>query len=267
MTFYSLHPKHSHTTKVAIAFALSISPMSTLAQVPERLQHDSPHPVHTRAAGQHSTATSSVESQNKIATPVETMARSFQVANPALETAQTDMNYVNKPPPSQKPLRNKLETIRLLPRRNSSDETQKNTAEANTPEFIQPLITVVSSLAVVLGLFFLVIWLFRRTAPRQSVRLPGEVFEFLGRAPLAGRQEMQLLRLGQKLLLLAVTPSSAQTLTEITDPDEVNRLSGICLNHSPSRITHSFRSIRETQQSQMHRPAYGTSNVGSDLRG
>ena len=267
MTFYSFRPKHSHATKVTIALVLSVFPLSTLAQVPDRLQHNSASPIHTRATGQYSTVTSSVKPQNKIATPVETMARSFQVANPALETAQTDINYVNKPPSSQKPLRTKLETIRLLPRRNSSGATQKNMTEPNTPEFIQPLITVASSLAVVLGLFFLAIWLFRRTAPRQSVRLPGEVFEFLGRAPLAGRQEMQLLRLGQKLLLLAVTPSSAQTLTEITDPDEVNRLSGICLNHSPSRIAHSFRSIRETQQSQIHRPVYDTPNVGSDLRG
>ena len=267
MTFYSFRPKHSHATKVTIALVLSVFPLSTLAQVPDRLQHNSAPPIHTRAAGQYSNVTSSVKPQNKIATPVETMARSFQVANPVLETAHTDISQVNQPPPSQKPLRNNAEPIRLHPRRTSSGATQKNMDETNTPEFIQPLITVASSLAVVLGLFFLAIWLFRRTAPRQSVRLPGEVFEFLGRAPLAGRQEMQLLRLGQKLLLLAVTPSSAQTLTEITDPDEVNRLSGICLNHSPSRIAHSFRSIRETQQSQMHRPAYDTPNVGSDLRG
>ena len=39
MTFYSLRPKHSHTTIVVIALALAISPMPTLAQVPERLQH------------------------------------------------------------------------------------------------------------------------------------------------------------------------------------------------------------------------------------
>ena len=42
------------------------------------------------------------------------------------------------------------------------------------------------------------------------------------------KQEMQLVRLGNKLLLLAVTPEGAETLTEITDPVEIDRLSELC---------------------------------------
>ena len=267
MTFHSLRQPSSRATKLAIALVLSVAPISILAQVPDQLQHDNPHSFHPRPDAQYSIETSQVTAQNTTATPVQTVARSFQVADPGLETTHTGTKHASAPPSSQRPLRKNAETIRLLPRRDPSDPTQKNSPETNPPEFTQSLVTVVSSLAVVLGLFFLVTWLFRRTAPRQSVRLPGEVFEFLGRAPLAGRQEMQLLRLGHKLLLLAVTPTSAQTLTEITDPDEVDRLSGICLNHSPSRVAHAFRSIRETQQSQIRRPTYDTPNLGSDLRG
>ena len=265
MTFHPLRQPPSHATKLAIALALSVPPISILAQVPDQLQHDNPHSFYPRPDAQYGIATSQVTAQNTTATPVQTVARSFQVVDPGLETTRT--KHTSASPSSQRPLRKNAETIRLLPRRDPSDPIQRNSPETNPPEFTQPLVTVVSSLAVVLGLFFLVTWLFRRTAPRQSVRLPGEVFEFLGRAPLAGRQEMQLLRLGHKVLLLAVTPTSAQTLTEITDPDEVDRLSGICLNHSPSRVAHSFRSIRETQQSQIRRPTYDTPNLGSDLRG
>jgi flagellar biogenesis protein FliO len=103
--------------------------------------------------------------------------------------------------------------------------------------------TVVTSLAVVLGLLAALVWLSKRTNPKRDASLPGEILETLGRAPLAGRQEMQLVRVGNKLLLLSVTATSAETLTEITDPLEIDRLAGICRQNQPDSITASFREI------------------------
>ncbi len=103
--------------------------------------------------------------------------------------------------------------------------------------------TVIASLAVVLGLFAIIVWLGRRVGPKGNAALPGEVVETLGRAPLSGRQQMQLVRVGNKLLLLSVTPTSAETLTEITDPAEIDRLAGICRQDQPGSITASFREV------------------------
>jgi flagellar biogenesis protein FliO len=102
---------------------------------------------------------------------------------------------------------------------------------------------VVSSLAVVLGLFGLLIWVSRRTRGLGIATLPGEVVETLGRAPLSGRQEMHLVRVGGKLLLLSVTATSAETLTEITDPVEIDRLAGICRQNQSGHISASFREV------------------------
>lgn len=102
---------------------------------------------------------------------------------------------------------------------------------------------VISSLAIVLGLFFLVIWLARRALPKSSSVLPTDVLEFLGRSPLANRHHLQLLRLGRRLLLISVSPDSAETLTEITDPDEVNHVASLCRQHAPDSITGSFRQV------------------------
>jgi flagellar biogenesis protein FliO len=104
-------------------------------------------------------------------------------------------------------------------------------------------VTVAGSLAVVLGLFFLVAWGMRRAAPRGSVLLPAEVFEVLGRAPLAGRQQAHLLRCGRKLLLVSVTPAGIETLTEVTEPLEVDRLAGLCRQAQPQGPTAAFRQI------------------------
>ena len=89
-------------------------------------------------------------------------------------------------------------------------------------------VTLAGSLALVLGVFFLVVWLFRRALPQGRGILPPEAFEVLGRAPLANRQQAQLLRCGNKLLLVCVGAAGAETLTEITDPAEVERLVEVC---------------------------------------
>jgi flagellar biogenesis protein FliO len=93
---------------------------------------------------------------------------------------------------------------------------------------VRSLVTVGGSLTAVLGLFFLVAWMLRRASPGRAGNLPPEVFETLGRAALASHQQVHLLRCGNKLLLVSVTAGAAETLTEISDPAEVERLVGLC---------------------------------------
>ncbi len=105
--------------------------------------------------------------------------------------------------------------------------------------------TIVGSLAIVLGVFFLLVWFFKRGQPKSTQRLPNSVLEVLGRAPLNGKQQLQLLRLGNKLLLVSVTPQGAETLTEITEALEVDRLSALCQQSQPNSISTSFRQVME----------------------
>jgi hypothetical protein len=44
-------------------------------------------------------------------------------------------------------------------------------------------------------------------------------------------------------LLVAVTPVSAETLTEITDPDEVERLTALCKQQAAHGPTAEFREV------------------------
>ena len=108
---------------------------------------------------------------------------------------------------------------------------------------IASLVTVGGSLALVLGLFMIMAWIMRRTVPGAVRALPGEVVEVLGRAPLAGRQQVHLIRCGGKLILVSVTPEGAETLTEITDAEEVDRLAGLCRETHPGSATNAFRHV------------------------
>ena len=130
-------------------------------------------------------------------------------------------------------------TFPALAARGQSDQTGQD----GQVDGLTPLLTVASSLAVVLGIFFLVAWGMRRAAPRGWAALPGEVFEVLGRAPMANRGQVQLLRCGNKLLLVSVTTTGATTLTEITDPVEVDRVAGICRQSEPNGATAAFRQM------------------------
>lgn len=86
------------------------------------------------------------------------------------------------------------------------------------------LVTMGSGLAIVLGLVMVAGWIARKSMPRSARVLPSEVAEVLGRVVLSSRQTAQLLKLGNKLILVSVTADGAETLTEIEDPAEVQRL-------------------------------------------
>lgn len=104
-------------------------------------------------------------------------------------------------------------------------------------------LTVIASLAVVLGLFVGVVWVMRRGMPQQNRKLPKEAVESLGHIPFPGRQQGQLLRIGNKLVLVSFSTAGADVITEVTDPLEVDRLAGVCAQSDPHGAVRSFRDV------------------------
>jgi flagellar biogenesis protein FliO len=97
--------------------------------------------------------------------------------------------------------------------------------------------TAGAGLAIVIGLFLICVWMLRRGGAKTSGVLPADAFAVLGRAPLTSQSFAHLLRLGNKLVLVAMSPDGIQPLTEVTDPMEVDRLTGLCASgrgHGPS---------------------------------
>jgi len=120
------------------------------------------------------------------------------------------------------------------------------TGTRDTTKFVIPqiesLTTAGTGLAIVLGLFFVCIWLMRRSGPKPTTPLPKEAVAVLGRVPLAARNFAHLIQIGNKLVLVAITPEGVTPITEVTDPGEVDRLLGICLRkhkHSTSAEFHN----------------------------
>lgn len=125
------------------------------------------------------------------------------------------------------------------PEANGDRKTARSPLANATPD----VKTVAASLALVLALFFAAAWMMKKGMPKSAGVLPGEVVQVMGRAQLSGKQYVHLVRCGQKLLLVNITPGGAETLTEITDPLEVDRLLGICAQQNPNSATAAFRDV------------------------
>ncbi|MCE9607554.1 MAG: hypothetical protein K8U03_21920 [Planctomycetia bacterium] len=121
--------------------------------------------------------------------------------------------------------------------------TDSNAMRSTTSRGLSGVVTVLASLGVVLGLFIGMAWLMRRGLPKQGRLLPREAVESLGRIPFPGRQQGQLLRVGNKMVLVSFSNSGADVIAEITDPLEVDRLSGLCAQHDPHSSVKTFRDV------------------------
>ena len=195
----------------------------------------------------------SAQQENSLRTmPVQASAET-PIAPSAAAHGVADLNTEQSlVPRGSRVSENRVATNAPLPITRSSDATPAARAETSaiTPQEekdgttnIDSLITVAGSLGIVLGLFLVTMWCFRRGMPKSARSLPPEVVEVLGRAPLAGRQQMHLIRFGNKLVLAAVSPSGVDTISEITDPIEANRLAGYCEQTRSTSATATFRGI------------------------
>ena len=99
------------------------------------------------------------------------------------------------------------------------------------------------SLGLVLILFLGVAWFVKRAQPQSHAMLPTGVVEVLGRMPISQKQQLQLVRMGPKLLLVSSTGTGMQTLGEISDPNQVEQMVAMCQANRAGGITQSFRQV------------------------
>jgi flagellar protein FliO/FliZ len=117
--------------------------------------------------------------------------------------------------------------------------------DASRPRGPSGFSTMITALVVVLGLFLAVVGLLRRGMPKPARMLPKEAVEVLGRIPLPGRCQGHLIRVGNKIALVGFNGGHGEPLVEVTDPIEVDRLAGLCMQDDPHSATTSFRGIVE----------------------
>jgi len=118
-------------------------------------------------------------------------------------------------------------------------------AAGDHPEFTAPrgwALSTLAALGVVIGLIFGARWLYTKMGGAVVAR-PSPVIEVLSRTPVAPKNHVLLLRVGQRVLVVGDSSSGLSTLADVTDPEEVATLLQSVSTHSDRSVTKSFNSL------------------------
>jgi len=120
-------------------------------------------------------------------------------------------------------------------------------SQAEAKDVRGPIFTVTSSLAIVLGLFCGFVWLSRKTTKGRGSILSNNVFTVLGTSAIDVRNKATLVKCGNRVLLLAMTPGGVSTLAEYTDPSEVNDLLASTSGDAKAAFSHALHDAGDGQ--------------------
>lgn len=108
----------------------------------------------------------------------------------------------------------------------SKDASGKKHETARKP--LPGLRQLLVSIGLLSLLFVVLILLLKKLRPKEAGKLPPDVFEVLGKSPLAFRQQVYFLRGGDRIFLVALSANGVDKIGEITDPGEVARVIQRC---------------------------------------
>jgi len=116
--------------------------------------------------------------------------------------------------------------------------------------------TAVAATAFILLLILGGARLLKKHVPLGNATLPQEAFEVVGKRHLDPRQRVYVVRFGRRILLIGSYPDGMTTLAEITDPVEVDQLTGLCRQTDPdSGVVQTFRQLFNARDSQSVPPS------------
>jgi len=186
-------------------------------------------------------------------------------ASPTQRTPDTMVQPASWTTEPTNPKKNAFQTREAIELKPSSKETSNSISKPKSSW--ATALSMMFSLAIVLCLFFIIAWLFRRTQPNTFAKLPSEVVQIMGRTAMAPRQQVYVVRFGSKMLLVSHQPGQTQTLGEITDVEEVQRLAGLCEANQPNSITHSFRdALRQVTSGKSDSDSRTPRRIRTDLK-
>jgi len=142
---------------------------------------------------------------------------------------------------------------------------RSNPSSAGSVKKVSPAgqwITTSLGLAIVIGLILSCAYVFRKHIPLATKILPPDIVEVLGRRFIDQRNCVQLIRCGNRILIVAHSPTHGlQTLAEITDPIEVDSLAGRCRQSESLSTSRRFEEL----VSQQFRSGEDSSPLADDL--
>jgi flagellar biogenesis protein FliO len=145
------------------------------------------------------------------------------------------------------------QTIRKDGQPNSPSSRQSSATSANPTLSPFDARRVVFALALVLILFFALRWAVKRYFPNVAGASNG-IVRVLSRSPLTPKQHVLLVQVGKRVLVVADNGTQMNSLSEITDADEVALLVGQAAARAPAKETFDAK-FDKAQENYDEKPA------------
>lgn len=95
-------------------------------------------------------------------------------------------------------------------------------------------------LAIVLALVLAAAWAVKRYLPARRLVTGSGVLEVVARLPLSPKQSLVLVKMGQRMVLVGVTPERVNTVCHVDDPEQVAELTGRIASQARGFGSHEF---------------------------
>jgi flagellar biogenesis protein FliO len=148
----------------------------------------------------------------------------------------TQQAAVALPKPQPKSSYESIELSKHPPQQRASGPTQLITTDSG-------VMRVVGALGVVIGCIFIVRYVGKKFLGLQTTGSGGGVVQILSRTPVSPRQQLMLIQVGRRIVLVANCGVAMNALCEISDADEVAALAGQLQERRRTSTTSAFLSM------------------------
>jgi flagellar biogenesis protein FliO len=144
------------------------------------------------------------------------------------------------PPPAVK---GRFEGETLNRATGSAAKGESATTKAAAPSTGIETFRVIAALALVIVVIFLLRWIAQQFFGLPSARKSSRAVQVLGRSIISPKQQVLLLQVGKRVIVVGDCGGQMNALAQITDPDEIAELSGKVQEDKAASTTKSFGNI------------------------
>ena len=174
------------------------------------------------------------------AAPIFAHAETATTNQPVRIPAAIDTVVPNPPSPEPVAAQESLPLGAAPANVNSSASAAGGAAAASDSSWILQTIT---ALGVVLALIVALRFVIQRVTGLRPAPMTTRLVEVLARSPIAPRTHLLFLRIHQRIVVATQSPAGMQTLTELTDPQEVAAIMAQVQAARPASISRSFQHL------------------------
>jgi flagellar protein FliO/FliZ len=155
------------------------------------------------------------------------------------------------PPP---PVKGKFEGESLNRATGSGGKAESSTTKPAAPSTGLETVRVVAALALVIVVIFLLRWIAQQFFGMPSAKKTSRAVQVLGRSMISPKQQVLLLQVGKRVIVVGDSGGQMNPLAQITDPDEIAELAGKVQEDKAISSSKSFGSLFGKAQTKFDEP-------------